>query len=289
MNKKRLIGKIILYEKISVQSIQYKKYLPLGSPKITAEYLDRWGVDEIIILDIDATSKGKRPNFKLIREISKIIRTPLTVGGGIKSINEVYSLIRSGADKVSINSSFLKNPEIIKKASKYFGNQSIIVSIDLYREGNKKYKIYNKNLNEINVSLFDAIKIAEDCGAGELMIGSVLNDGMKSGYDIELFTEIRDKVNIPIIMSGGIGKIEHIIHAADLDIEALAIGNMLNFTEMSVVFIKEILKRKNLNFRYDTFANFNLNPFDHSSQRITNHSERVLEKMKFTKITEEKL
>ncbi len=289
MNKKRLIGKIILHEGISVQSVQYKNYLPLGSPKISAEYLDKWGIDEIIILDIDATKKRNKPNFKLIREISKIIRTPLTVGGGIRSIDDVYSLIRSGADKVSINSSFLKNPKIIKKASRYFGNQSIIVSIDLYRKGHKNYKIYNKNLEEVDIPLFDAIKIAEDCGAGELMIGSVLNDGMKCGYDKELYAEIRNKVNIPIIMSGGIGKIEHIIKAADLDIEALAIGNMLNFTEMSVIFIKEILKRKNLNFRYDTFANFEKNPFDRSNQRITNHAEQVLEKMKFTKIIEEKL
>ena len=125
MNKKRLIGKIILHEGISVQSLQYNNYLPLGSPKISAEYLDKWGIDEIIILDIDATKKRSKPNFKLIREISKIIRTPLTVGGGIRSINDVYSLIRSGADKVSINSSFLKNPKIIKKASRFRNDDAL--------------------------------------------------------------------------------------------------------------------------------------------------------------------
>ena len=287
MKKKRLIGKIIIKNGISVQSIQFKKYLPVGSPKIAAEYLNRWGVDEIILLDIDASKIGKGPNLKLIRDISNIIHTPLTVGGGIKRLDDVYSAIRAGADKVSINTSFFQNLNILDQTAKYFGSQSIVVSLDVSRDKRKNYKLFNKNIKNIKLTLFDAIKIAEETGAGELLISNIQNDGMKCGYDDFLFNSIKDKIKIPLIMSSGAGSIEHIIKAAKLNIDAIAVGNMLNFTEMSVILIKEILQRENINFRLETFANFRDNPFNRKIQRIANHSEQTLDKMRFKKIDEE--
>lgn len=291
MLKKRIVASLIVKDGKVVQSIGFNKYLPIGDPRISAEFLSQWGIDEIILLDIEATSKKQKPNFQLVTEISKRIFVPLTVGGGIQTLEDIRCLIHCGADKVSINRVALENPEIISQASKIFGDQCIVVSIDVKKNQKGEYEIFSdsgKVATGLNPVLF--AKKVEELGAGEILLNSIDRDGSKSGYDLDLIKMVSDSVKIPVIACGGVGLpkdfLEGFIKGRAF---ASAAGNFFHFIEHSSIIVKSYLANNGIDIRLDTQANYKDINFDQESERIIKREDSYLNKLRFEYISEEKI
>jgi imidazole glycerol-phosphate synthase subunit HisF len=287
MLKKRLIATLLVKNGWVVQSIGFSKFLPIGTLATSVEYLNKWGIDEILILDVDASIKELNPDFKMIREASIFAQTPIGVGGGISNLEDMIELVRNGADKVVINSQFLREPNIISKGARYFGSQCIVVSIDINQDDNGSYYVFNKHLDCKSMDYKELITIAQEEGAGEIFINAVHRDGTKRGYDLDLFNEIKDLVNAPIIFCGGVGHIDHLIEGSSAGIDALAVGNYFHFTEMSVILSKEVMRREGLTVRTDTFASYKTANYDPEQSRITKLNDLDLQNMRFEKIEDE--
>lgn len=286
MLKKRIAANLVVKDGIVVQSINFKKYLPVGKPAIAIEFLNQWGIDEIILTDISASKNKSEPNYQMVKQASTKCYVPLTVGGGITQIDQINELMHCGADKISLNQSAIKNSSLITNAAKIFGNQCIVVSIDAVLENNT-YKVFdyinNKIINESPVQL---AKRAEDLGAGEILINSVDRDGSYQGYDIELINSICEMVKIPVICCGGAKNAFDFIEVlSKTKASAASAANFFHFTEHSVNITKANIS-KHINVRLDTFANYQDNTFD-DSFRLKKKSDAELEKMLFIKIEKE--
>ncbi len=231
MLKKRIVASLVIKNEIVVQSIGFKKYLPVGKPIISVEFLNLWGIDEIVILDIDATAGRRKTNFNMITQISKKNFVPLTVGGGIQSLDDMRMLIHCGADKISINSIALANSVILKEAAEVFGNQCIVVSMDVKINRDGQYEVFS-NSGQIPTGLKPAewARQIENLGAGEILLNSIDRDGSKQGYDLDLVRMVSDAVSIPVIACGGVG---HPQHCLDVGVRgnaaALAAGSVFHF------------------------------------------------------------
>lgn len=289
MLKKRIVASLVIKNGIAVQSIGFKTYLPIGDPRVSAEFLSKWGIDEIIVLDVDATRENRKPNHDLITEISKRIFVPLTVGGGIKTLQDMRKAIHSGADKISINKEAIENPEIIKQGSLIFGDQCIVVSIDVKKNQIGKYEIFSDS-GQIATGL-DPVSFAkrvEKLGAGEILVNSIDRDGSKLGYDLKLVKMISDAVKIPVIACGGVGLPKHFLEGFEKGgASACSAGNFFHFTEHSPIIVKSYLFNKGLDIRLDTYANYKDINFDKESVRIIKRPEHYLDKLRFKYISEE--
>src|SRR3989344_761442 len=289
MLKKRIVATLIVKNGMVVQSIGFKKYLPVGDPCVSVEFLSKWGIDEIIVLDIDASLQNKKPNLNLITEISKRIFVPLTVGGGIKTLEDMRKLIRCGADKISINKTALENPEIIKKAAGIFGNQCIVVSIDVKKNQRGTYEIFSDS-GKIATGL-DPVSFAEkveQLGAGEILLNSIDRDGLQLGYDVKLVKMVSGAVKIPVIACGGVGMPEHFLEGFTKgSASACAAGNFFHFTEHSPIIVKSYLLNRGADVRLDTYADYKDINFDKEKDRIIKRSENYLDKLRFEYLPEE--
>ncbi|MEY5049350.1 MAG: hypothetical protein RLZZ175_2709 [Bacteroidota bacterium] len=287
MLKKRIIATLVIKNGIVVQSIGFKKYLPVGKPDIAVEFLNDWGIDEIAIIDIDATKKGLKPDYKLIEKVSKKCFVPLSVGGGIQTLDDVRALTQSGADKVIINNLCFKSPDKITEFALAFGNQCIIASVDLKREQNE-IKIFDYTLNKtIDYNVIDYLKNLEHYGAGEILLNFVDRDGLYKGFDIDVINQLTNQVSIPIIVQGGAKNVNSFIDLFEkTSIEAAAAANFFHFSEHSVTFTKSILSNKLSSIRTET--NFGYSDFKTDSNlRILKKDDDVLEKMLYVKIEPE--
>jgi cyclase len=286
MLKKRIAANLVVKDGIVVQSINFKKYLPVGKPAIAIEFLNQWGIDEIILTDISASKNKSEPNYQMVKQASKKCYVPLTVGGGITQIDQIKELMHCGADKISLNQSAIINSSLITNAAKIFGDQCIVVSIDAVLENNT-YKVFdyinNKTINESPAQL---AKRAEDLGAGEILINSVDRDGSYRGYDIELINSICDVVKIPIICCGGAKNAKDFIEVlSKTKVSAASAANFFHFTEHSVNITKANIANY-IDVRLDTFANYQDNTFD-DFFRLKKKSDTELEEMLFVKIEKE--
>jgi imidazole glycerol-phosphate synthase subunit HisF len=286
MLKKRIIAVLILKNNRVVQSIGFKQFLPVGYLETSVEYLNKWGVDEIIILDIDATKKNKKPNFTLIEKASKYSQTPLCVGGGVSTLEDMELLLNSGADKIALNTPLFSNQKLIERASTRYGSQCIVASIDVKKYGSE-YKVFNENIKEIDMDINTALNVAQDAGAGEVFINSVDKDGKKTGYDLQLASKICNVVNIPIILCGGVGKPSHLVDGLSQGMDAVAAGNFFHFTEMSVIITKKFLIQNNCSIRLDGNVKFENTTFDERLNRPMKKSEILLDKMRFKNLNGE--
>ena len=264
MLKRRIIACLMVQNNLVVQSIGFKQFLPIGKLDIALEFLEYWDIDEIIILDIDATLNNRVFNHNIIKDISKKIFIPISIGGGIKSIDDVSNIITSGADKVVLNSVAYSNPDLIKECKNSFGTQSIIVSIDVKKDLSGQYKVYiESGTKQIEISFKDYIKQIEQNGAGEIIINSIDNDGKKNGYDIELINLTTNLVNIPIIAMGGAGNSQHFVDVLDnTKVSGVAAGNMFHFLEHSTAISKAYLKNNFNNIRVNNILDYSKHKFD---------------------------
>ena len=286
MLKKRIIGVVILKDGLAVQSIGFKSFLPIGKPQILVEYLNEWGIDEIILLDISATKNGNSPNYSLISSVSERCFVPLTIGGGISKTSQIHKLMQFGADKVCLNNSIINKMDFVKEAVRTFGSQCVVASLDI-KIVNKKYKLFNYLKKEIlKIDLLDFLKNLKNIGIGEIFLNSVDLDGSKKGYDLDLISFVKNNVDVPVICCGGAGKPKHLLEVIrKTNANGIAAANFFNFFEHSVAItksniMKEYELRNDLNYNY-LKSNF----FENG--RIKKKSEDVLEKMLYEKIEEE--
>jgi len=221
--------------------------------RYTANFVDTWSVDEIILLDItrDYNADTRNNFYKVVNKFSENCFVPLTVGGWIKDIKEVKKLMSLGADKVSINSHAIKCPDFLSLVSKSYGSQSIVLSIDVKKNNNGDYEVYsNQATNRTRLKLKDWVKKGEKLGAGEILVTSIEKDGWLRGYDLDLCKEVKSAVNIPVILLGGCGNWEHIYDAFTIgNADGACTQNIYHFTEASIKSAKNFLKKKGLRIR----------------------------------------
>ena len=268
MLKKRLVACLLIRDGLIVQSIGYKKYLPIGHPKFPLEFVARWDVDEIILLDMSASSEGRILDPKLLEVLSKSCFVPLTVGGGIKSVSDVRRIIRAGADKVSINTSAIDNPKIITEIADTFGSQCVVVSMDCRLDNDGIHRVYANSGNvPTGLDASDWARRVEDIGAGEIFLNSIDRDGSKKGYDISLIKKITESVSIPVIVCGGVGKFSHFSAGiTEGGASAVAAGNIFHYIEHSTIVAKMNLLQSGIDIRVDSDATYKGRKFDESGR-----------------------
>lgn len=286
MLKKRIIAVVIVKDDIVVQSIGFRKYLPIGKPEIALEFLTSWGIDEIVYLDISATKNQKQPNYDLIRKSAKKCYVPLTVGGGIRRMDQVHELMSAGADKVSLNHIAYNEISFVKEVALAYGNQCVVASIDVVKtpSGYQVYDYTKKEATELNPA--DYARRLADNGAGEIFLNSVDRDGSYLGYDLDLIQSVTNSVPIPVICCGGAKNASDMVSVfSKTKVSAAAAANFFHFTEHSVNVSKSFV-RKTENIRLETHANYNENDLD-SEMRLTKKDDKILEEMLFLRIEKE--
>ena len=202
-NRPRIIPTLLMDDRDLIKTIRFEKRTYLGDPVNAVKIFNRKGIDELSILDIGVTKNNKEPDFEYLKDIASEAFMPLSYGGGIKSVEQIHELLKIGYEKVVINTAFVKNSKLVSQAASFFGSQSIVVSIDAKKE-NADYRCYiSDGTEKTSFSPIELSKRAEEFGAGELIINSVDNDGMMSGYDVELVRRVVEAVRIPVVALGG--------------------------------------------------------------------------------------
>ena len=281
MLSKRIIASLILKDGVVVQSLGFKDYLPVGSPEVAVEFLNEWGADEIVVLEIGENRIRRTPDYELVSKLSQRSLVPLTIGGGIDSIETMRELVHRGADKFVINRAAIVRPEIISEAARVFGNQCVVVSIDVKKTSGGFYEVFiDRGQTGTGKDPVEVAKQSASLGAGEIIIRPIERDGSKIGFDVELVRSISDAVNIPVIAAGGCGHPRHILDVFEKgNADAVAVGNFFHFTEHSIVTTKAFLK-SHLSIRLDTHATYENISFD-SRGRPIKQSDDVLERLRF--------
>ncbi len=214
-----------------------------GDPVEVAAMYDKSGADELVFLDITASSDGRNTTVDLVRSVAEKVFIPFTVGGGIRSVDDFKLLLREGADKISVNSAAIMNPELISQAADKFGSQCVVLAIDAKRQEDGHWSIY-KNGGRVDMHM-DAVEWAmkaEKLGAGEILLTSMDCDGTKAGYDIELTRTIAESVSIPVIASGGAGNMEHFKDALlDGKADAALAASLFHYKELEILDLKKYL------------------------------------------------
>lgn len=209
MNKKRLIVCLDVKNGRVVKGVNFKNIQDIGDPVELAAYYDREGIDEIVFLDISATLEGRKTTLDVVKRVSQNIRVPFTVGGGISTLKDIENLIKAGASKVSIGSAAVKNPQLIQEGARKFGSERIVLACDAKKKGGSWEVYTHGGWVATGLDVVWWCKKAESLGVGEILLTSMDADGTKDGYDIDLTRAVADAVNVPVIASGGAGKLEH--------------------------------------------------------------------------------
>lgn len=287
MLKTRVVGVLVIKNGIVVQSIQFKRYLPVGRVSIAVEYLNRWCIDDIVLLDMDATLRECSPNVEKIREYSRFCQVPLTVGGGVRSVKDMENLLHSGADRIALNAAAIGNPQLISEGARLFGKQCMVASIDARRMADGNYQTFtHSGTKATGHSPEKLARQLEEMGAGEILLTSIDQDGMKQGFDLELTQQVADAVDIPLVACGGAGHPRHLLEACKLGISGVAAGNFYHYTEHSVIVAKSYLHAAGVNVRLDSFVTYDDCHFDNDG-RVARISDETLDKLRFKVIPEE--
>ncbi|MEI0485634.1 imidazole glycerol phosphate synthase subunit HisF [Brachyspira intermedia] len=233
-----------------VKGTNFEGLKDVDDPVELAKYYNNSLADELVFYDITASYEGRKLFVNVLEKVANEIFIPLTVGGGINTIKDFDMVLKSGADKVSVNSGAIKNPDLIREAAEKYGNQCVVLSIDIKRV-NGRYSVFSKGGREDTG--IDAIEWAvkgEKNGAGELVINSIDTDGVKNGFDIELLKEIADNVSIPLIASGGAGNMEHFKDVFQVKgVDAGLAASIFHFKEIDIKELKEYLQKNNIKVR----------------------------------------
>lgn len=290
MLKTRLIPCLVLKNNLIVQSINFRRYLPVGSAKISIEFVANWDVDEIFLVDITATKEKRKPNFSLITSISERCFVPLTVGGGIHDMEDIRQVIRAGADKISINSEAVSNPAFITEGAKIYGKQCIVVSMDAMLHDNGRYEVcVDSGKKPTGLDPVEWAKRLEDYGAGEIFLNSIDRDGSKRGYDIPLLRQVSEAVSIPVIACGGVGTMDHlVVGVLEGKASAVSAANIFHYTEHSTIVAKAYLRNAGVEVRLNTAAKYDNFSFD-ALGRIMKKGESDLSQIWFEKYKMEKI
>lgn len=249
---KRIIPCLDVSNARVVKGVNFVNLSDAGDPVEIAKAYDRAGADELVFLDITASSDDRATVRDMVRAVAENVFIPFTVGGGIRTVDDFKAILREGADKISINSSAINTPDLINKAADKFGSQCVVVAIDVKKNKSGIYKVY-KNSGRIDTGL-EAVSWAAECerrGAGEILLTSMDCDGTKAGFDLEITKKISKTVNIPIIASGGAGNKEHFLEAFNCGADAALAASLFHYKELEIKDLKKYLKEKGVLVRYE--------------------------------------
>lgn len=251
MLAKRIIPCLDVRDGKVVKGIKFEGIKDVGDPVECAEEYNRQGADEIVFYDITASYEGRGVFLDVVRETAKKVFVPLTVGGGIKSVDDIRDILRAGADKVSVNSQAVKNPQLIKDGADIFGSQCICVGIDAKKIGDHKWTVYiNGGRVDMGIDLIDWVRRIEELGAGEICLNSIDADGTTAGFDIDMLKAVCDNVSIPVIASGGAGKLSDFPEVFEKTGATAALAaSLFHYRELTVGEVKAELKRHNIPVR----------------------------------------
>jgi len=253
MFAKRIIPCLDVHEGRVVKGVNFINLIDAGDPVETARIYDSAGADELVFLDITASSDNRSTMVDVIRKVAESIFIPLTVGGGIRTVEDFNIMLSAGADKVSINSSALKNPTLISEAVAKFGSQCVVTAIDAKRRSDGSGWDAYLNGGRINTEK-DAVKWAEEAfklGAGEILLTSMDRDGTKTGYDNELLRTVSESIGIPVIASGGAGAKSHFYDAfTEGKADAVLAASLFHFGELKIMNLKEYLNNRGIEIRH---------------------------------------
>ena len=252
MFTKRIIPCLDVHNGRVVKGVNFVNLRDAGDPVEIAAAYDKAGADELVFLDITASSDARSTVVEMVREVAKKVCIPFTVGGGIRTVDDFRLLLREGADKISVNSAAIMNPQLIRDAAEKFGSQCVVVAIDARRrEDGRGWNIY-KNGGRVDMGI-DAVEWAMQCdrlGAGEILLTSMDCDGTKAGYDIELTRTIAQNVSIPVIASGGAGTKEHFYDAlTDGAADAALAASLFHYKELEIREVKQYLRERGVSVR----------------------------------------
>lgn len=252
MHTKRIIPCLDVKDGRVVKGINFVNLQDAGDPAEVAAAYDKAGADEVVFLDITASSDSRSTQLEWVRQVASRVFIPFTVGGGIRTVDDFRAILREGADKISINSAAIMNPQLISDAADKFGSQCVVVAIDAKkRTDGSGWNIY-KNGGRVDMEM-DAVEWAmkaEKMGAGEILLTSMDGDGTKQGYDIALTKAVAEAVNIPVIASGGAGSLEHFYEALEnAKAEAVLAASLFHYKELEIRQVKEYLRDKGISVR----------------------------------------
>ena len=248
MLAKRIIACLDIKDGKTVKGVNFENLIDAGDPVALAKRYSEEGIDELVFLDITATNQKRKTVVELVEKISKEIFIPFTVGGGIKTLDDIKDILNAGADKVSINSQAFKNPKLVEDCVKYFGSQCIVGAIDAKKIDDDYYVFINAGQKNTGVKLLDWAIQVEKMKAGEILLTSMDADGTQNGFDIEMNKMLADNISIPVIASGGAGANPN--HFADLfkqtKVDAALAASIFHFNTLSVTSLKAYLRSNSI-------------------------------------------
>jgi cyclase len=250
----RIIGRLDIKNEYVIKGIQMDGLRKIGDSKTISKKLNNAGIDEIVYIDTVASLYSREKKLDQILEVSNQLNIPLTVAGGIRSLADAKSTLRSGADKIALNSQALRNPNLIGEIAEVFGSQCVVINIEAKKIGSSDWECFIDNGRERTFkSVFKWMEEIQIAGAGEVMISSVDTDGSQAGFDLELFKKVTPNLDIPWIAASGFGNIKHVDQLLDnFTPSGIAIGSAFHYEKISVEEIKKSVQKKNLEVRLDS-------------------------------------
>jgi cyclase len=250
MLAKRIIPCLDIKDGRTVKGVNFVGLRDAGDPVELAQRYAQEGADELVFLDITATKEKRKTLINLVEKISRHIDIPFTVGGGIGSVGEIADLLHAGADKVSLNSAIVRNPDLINKASQQFGSQCIVAAVDAKHTGDQWTVFISGGSKDTGKDALQWIEEVEERGAGEILLTSMDRDGTKSGFDLDLLAAVNNIATIPVIASGGAGTIQHCIDAIEKgSADAVLAASIFHFSEIEIEALKKEFQQSNIPVR----------------------------------------
>ena len=251
MLKKRIIPCLDVKNGRVVKGINFVHLVDAGDPVEQAKVYDEQGADELCFLDITASNENRNIILDIVKKTAQKISVPLTVGGGVRNLEDINMLLNSGADKVSINTAAVMDTNIVKKSAEKFGSQCIVVAVDAKKTNTDKWEVFTHGgRNRTGKDVLNFVKKVETRGAGEILLTSMDRDGTKKGYDLDLTKKVANFINIPVIASGGVGNLEHLYQGIKIgNANAVLAASIFHFGKYSILEAKQYLDSKGIPVR----------------------------------------
>lgn len=249
---KRIIPCLDIKDGRVVKGVNFVALKDAGDPLEVAKRYNDCGADELVFLDINASFEGRKATLKVIESIAKEVFIPLTIGGGISTLEDISNLLDAGCDKVSLNSSAIKNPDFINESAKKFGSQCIVIAIDVKRRENGSIGVFTHGgRHDSGLDMQTWLQEVEKRGAGEILLTSMDSDGTKAGFDIEKLKIAMECCDLPLIASGGAGSMEHILEAFEMGVDAVLAASIFHYKEVEIESLKHFLTQHNIPVRLE--------------------------------------
>jgi cyclase len=244
MLKVRIIPVLLLRNWGIVKSVKFSEIRVVGDPTTNARVFNQRNADELVFLDIMASRENKKPNFEVIKNVTRECFMPMTFGGGISTIEDIDQLFDIGADKISVNTCLFENPALIRKAVSKYGTQAIVASIDADNSTGSMQVMTGCGLKNTGLNVLEAVRMAEDLGVGEILLNSIDRDGTAQGYDLNLIRAVADNTKLPVIVCGGCGKLSDFKGAIDAGASAVSAATIFYYVGESIITIKDYLHKE---------------------------------------------